>query len=436
MKPRQALPALLLAAALVTSACDAEPRADGGPPPPSTTPPPEGSPSRAPGGPGSAQAAREALCEVPPPSGSDVAVEGPTPPAIAEIEREVEEVRGLEFIEPVSVDPITQEEMVAELGDSFDESFPQDQYERRSVAWQTIGVIPSGTSIREELQEFQEGQVFGFYVPSTGQLVFIGAEEPSPLSHVILAHELTHAIDDQHFGLRRLDGLAEGCSDEAFEAAVGAVEGNAQLFSFDVAARYLTLEERLAVVEEAGAQPLPDVPEFIMRLEVWPYEAGFSFMSQLRSEGGVSAVNEALTNFPLSTEQILHPERYPNDLPTPLDVPDMAPGLGEGWEDLDVMDVGESWLSIMLDLRLDGHVAENAAAGWDGGIYRAWRNGDHVALVLSTVWDTPGDAQAFGDAMRDWIQGGRSEVLPVEGSAVRVLFASDGETLDALETAA
>jgi hypothetical protein len=117
-----------------------------------------------------------------------------------------------------------------------------------------------------------------------------------------------------------------------------------------------------------------------------------------------------------------------------VDVPDLGPALGTGWRDLDVMTVGEVWLQLMLELRLDKAVAEQAAAGWDGGIYRAWTDGTRTAVVLRTVWDTPQDAQEFADAMSDW-NGDTALVLPPNGVNVDVGFASDAATLDALRSA-
>jgi hypothetical protein len=83
--------------------------------------------------------------------------------------------------------------------------------------------------------------------------------------------------------------------------------------------------------------------------------------------------------------------------------------------------------------------AASAAAGWDGGISRAWSDGTHVALVLSTVWDTAPDAAEFASAMNRWIGAGDGQaatVLPPSGTSVRVLLASDASTLGRLETAA
>src|SRR5439155_12205727 len=101
--------------------------------------------------------------------------------------------------------------------------------------------------------------------------------------------------------------------------------------------------------------------------------------------------------------QVMHPDGYPGDVPTPLDIPDLGPKLGTGWHDLDVEEVGEEFLNAWLGLRLDPTVVDPAADGWDGGLLRAWRDGKHVAVVLSTVWDTPGDLTEFLQAVMDWI---------------------------------
>lgn len=394
--------------------------------------------SPVPAGPRSAQATLERLCEHPPQAPSGGAVEGPTPPAIAQVERQVQEIRGLRFTEPVSVDAVSHAELVNGLERSFDSSYPAELYDRRTAAWQAIGVIPASTGVREALEEFASSQVIGYYDTISGELVFMGAEDPTALERVTLAHELTHAIEDQHFGLERIDRLANTCRDEAFQAAVGMVEGSATYFMLVFAQRYLTFEEQL----EIGLQTPPStegIPEFILEMQSWPYTAGLSFVQALQARGGIPAVNRALTRFPVSTEQIIHPERYPNDVPRPVDVPDLAPELGRGWTDLDVMGLGEAFLSVMLGLQLDRTAADAAAAGWDGGIYRAWANGDRVALVLSTVWDRPEDATEFAAAMSEYIEDreGRSAVvLPMEGEHVRVLFASDPQTLAALEAAA
>lgn len=434
----RALAAALLVVALLGSGCTAsgsEPLgSETGAPVPSV---PE-TPSPAPTGPRSAQAALDRLCRRPPPQTASTGSEAPTPPAIKQVEGQVQQLRGLEFTEPVPVDAASHDELVKGLIQSFDSSYPARMYDRRSRAWQTIGVIPPGTSIRRTIERFAGSQVIGYYDPLSGQLVFIGTEDPTPVQRVTLAHELTHALDDQHFRLDRLNTLESECVDEAYQAALGAVEGDATYFMIVYAQRFLTLDEQL----ELGLGPAPStegIAPFVVELQTWPYTAGLSFIQAMDRRGGTEAIDRAMQSFPVSTEQVIHPERYPNDAPTPVNVGDLGPELGPGWIDLDVMGVGEAFLSIMLGLRLPPVTAEAAAAGWDGGTYRAWSDGEHVAIVLSTVWDGPRDAAEFASVTRQWLgsrEGRSASLLPVEGQRVTVLLASDAASLASLEAAA
>jgi hypothetical protein len=404
-----------------------------------TSPEPE---SPAPGGPGSALAAARRLCAVPEPDlegGSDVPAEGPTPPVIEDVMNEVEELRGFDYAHPVVAQPVDQQEIADDLVAYADIAYPREQYERRSLAWDTIGVIPDGTSLREAYEEYGSSQVIGYYDTLTGELKFIGTRSPSPLERITLAHELTHAIDDQRFGLERLDLLSAECRDERSAAAIAVVEGNATFFMLRWAQRFLSPEEQVQVgIEAAQQDPSTDgIPPFIQRLQAWSYEQGLRFIGALESRGGLDAVDQAFEDLPVSTEQIIHPERYPNDAPTPVDVEDLAADLGEDWEDLDVMTIGEAWLSLALGLRIDAVSAQQATAGWDGGIYRAWSDGEDAAVVLSTAWDSEGDAEEFAAAMAEWLEAGADpgRVLERDGTSVTVLFTTDEDMLERLEAA-
>ncbi|HSL67307.1 MAG TPA: hypothetical protein VK977_04035 [Actinomycetota bacterium] len=433
----RALAGALLAVVLVASACTGSGSEPLGSETAAPVPSAPETASPAPTGPRSAQAALERLCRRPPPQPASTGSEKPTPPAIKQVEGQVQQIRGLEFTEPVPVDAASHEDLVKGLTQSFDSSYPARIYDRRSRAWQTIGVIPPGTSIRRSIERFAGSQVIGYYDPLSGQLVFIGTEDPTPVQRVTLAHELTHALDDQHFRLDRLNTLESECADEAYQAALGAVEGDATYFMIVYAQRFLTLDEQL----ELGLGPAPStagIAPFVVELQTWPYTAGLSFIQAMDRRGGAEAIDRAMQSLPVSTEQVIHPERYPNDAPTPVNVADLGPELGPGWTDLDVMSVGEAFLSIMLGLRLPPVTAEAAAAGWDGGTYRAWSDGEHVAIVLSTVWDGPRDAAEFASATRQWLgsrEGRSASLLPVEGQRVTVLLASDAASLASLEAA-
>lgn len=442
MRVHRCLLGSLVVSTLLVTSCTSSGDPVPTPSPPAPVPVSPEHPSPAPDGPGSAAAALQALCpktRLPTPSG--VPPEGSVPAPVAAVERAVEQMRGLKFTHPVIPDAVTHEQLVKGLLKSFDSSYPRAFYDRRSLAWQTIGVVPQGTSIRHALENFGGSAVIGYYDTLTGKLVFIGTKDPTPYERDTLAHELTHAIDDQHFGLERLDRLGATCQDEASAASIAVVEGSATYVQLQYVRQFLTPDEQLQFVQEANSSggSAGDIPPFILQTQEWSYTQGLQFITALVAEGGEKAVDHALTDLPVSTEQVIHPERYPNDVPTPVDVPDLAPKLGHGWKDLDVEGIGEEWLSLALGLRLPGSDVASAAAGWDGGISRAWSDGSHVAVVLSTVWDTAADAAEFARTMSRWIDAGDgqdAEVLPPDGTSVRVLFASDASTLARLETAA
>ena len=389
---------------------------------------------------GSAAAALERLCplKAPKPGHQDDGVppEGPTPPAIQKVMDELEQIRGFPFDHPVVADPVSQQEIAKGFRESLDAGFPVGLSERRSEVWRTIGVIPEGTDIRTDLAEYGGTQVIGYYDTETGELVFLGGEDPTPLESVTLAHELTHAIDDQRFGLERIDAVNATCRDDASEAALGLVEGNATYFMYQWAQRFLTPDQAIELSREASEEQPPPahVAPFIEALQIWPYTKGLAFVTALEQRGGIDAINGAFTDLPVSSEQIMHPDRYPDDVPTPLDIPDVSDQLGAGWKDLDVMEVGEEWLDLALKQRLESEESDTAAAGWDGGLYRAWSDGNDVAIVLETAWDSEQDATEFADAMHRWIAdgSGAAEVLSSKDSEVRVLFASSPDVLQAL----
>jgi hypothetical protein len=380
---------------------------------------------------GSAAAAMAALCRRPPLDVERATPSKDVPDVIVSTEHQVEAVRGLSYEHPVAAAAVSHEELNAGLEVQFAHSYPRGQTDRRNLAWQTIGVLPKTSDLEDDVHRYLTSQVIGYYDPASKELRYIGTEHPTPPERFVLAHELTHALDDQHFRLVRINGIENRCQDEQLEASIGAVEGSAVFFSSSVVFRFFTPRDQNAVATQSSSQP-EGIPQFLLNLMQWPYIAGPRFIRELQDRGGLAEVNAALRNFPVSTEQIIHPGRYPSDVPTPLDIPDLGPKLGSGWTDLDVEVIGEEWLQNLLGLREDPLVSEPAAAGWDGGLYRAWQQGPHVAVVMGTAWDSDRDAREFASALGDWARGHDRVIVRRNGRRVTALFASDPSTLDRL----
>jgi hypothetical protein len=383
-----------------------------------------------PAGAASAEAVRVRLCRRPPAPAPTPARTGRVPPVVTQVEHQVEAVRGLDYEHPVAVDAATHRQLVKGLDASFGHDFPGPMMRRRGLAWQTIGVIPKGTNLQAAYRGFLSSQVIGYYDPSTGQLVFIGSDHPDAGQRLTLAHELTHADDDQHFDLLRLNRLENRCLDEQQMAATGTVEGSAVFFSLRVAERFFSQSDITSLFDQNVPSP-KGVPPFLQRLLIWPYVDGPRFIAALDGRGGLAEVNRALRHWPVSTEQVMHPERYPTDVPQAVNVPVLSPRLGRA-TDLDVMDVGEEWLKEMLALRLSPDAAAEAAAGWGGGQYRAWGVDGGVLVALLTAWDTPGDASQFAGAMTRWIRSSQPvRVVATGRDRVLALFATSARVLDA-----
>ncbi len=240
------------------------------------------------------------------------------------------------------------------------------------------------------------------------------------LVEFVLAHELTHAIEDSNFGL--VDP-SEGSDDRALaELALG--EGTATAVMIDYAAGYLNPAELLAATAEIDDDAGP-VPDFVVDQLEWSYLAGQRFVDSLRELArGWKLVNYAIESRPpASTEQILHPRRYIHD-DRPVEVRiDAAELRARGWRRADSGDAGEFATAQLLAVGAPQAMAERAAAGWGGDRYELWRRdvspaecadrcGDDLALVVRWRWDTAGDAREFESAAGRYVTGA------LDGSAV------------------
>ena len=137
---------------------------------------------------------------------------------------------------------------------------------------------------------------------------------------------------------------------------------------------------------------------------LFPYTSGYDFIEGFFLDGGWAAVDELWLNPPISTEQILHPNRYPDDVPVELIVPELLDTLGPMWREMDRDVLGEWFTLLTLREFLPEEQAQTAAEGWGGDYYVALHNdsGGEGVLILATSWDTVRDAHDFYGAIRDY----------------------------------
>jgi hypothetical protein len=382
-----------------------------------------------------------------------------TTSAIGEVQRAVAELRELKFRRQVPVTVESPDKLARRLLRVLASETNETEVRRQGRAMELLGQLPRGTDLPELLERLQAESVLGFYVPGKpprkGGLYVRSSGGLDPYARIILAHELTHAVTDQHYDLTRADRLAAaGGHEDELAAYTGLVEGDATLLM----QQYLT--ERLSPQEQAAAAlavardgtPMRDAaPAAVRESMLFPYQEGLRFVQALYQRGGWEAVDRAYRDPPTTTEQLLHPERYldPRDRPQPVTVGDLSARLGGGWRPEADTSFGEFDARLLLRGEAGGSNAAAAAEGWDGGRLRTFQRGNGTALVIRTVWDSTAEATAFCRAMttwatsrfgpasgaRRWAGAGQQTALRCSGAHAAWLSAPDRPTLARLSAA-
>jgi hypothetical protein len=353
--------------------------------------------------------------------------------AFAEIERQVLDLRGLPAPDIGPAEIIDREQLAVELEELLDEEWTQEELDRANVTLQAMGLLTVEQDLRELSQALLADQVIGFYDPTERRMVVVSDEGLSVLARITYAHEYTHALQDEAFSsFAERDALTD---DDAILARQALEEGDATVVMFQWALQHLTPEEAQQVTT-----PQPDtsgVPDWMLRQLTFPYFAGITFVNQLRASGDWAQVNDAYTDAPVSTEQVIHPEKYlAREGPIELEPLELGPSLGDAWEDLDPTTMGEAMIGIWLqELGAGEASAASAAAGWGGDrlTVAVSPDGDWV-MAWRITWDSPADAQEFAATYEPLEPGGTiaSALLQPSAEETQVLHASSAEGLAAL----
>lgn len=356
--------------------------------------------------------------------------------SVGPIIRRVERLRGLRFRRPLKITLATPSEAASLIRSASERDYARRDRLIDEEELKLLGLLAPSVNLGRVLRTITEDEILGFYDPRSKRLVVIRAKTDSrALQEITLAHELTHALEDQRFGIRR----TEGFNDDRAAATEALFEGTATALMTDYADRFLDLGDLASILDDIAGTDV-ELPRFVERQLLFPYEQGESFVSTFRERGNWQAVDQVLRlRHPGSTEQIIHPEKYAIDeRPAKVEVADLGRQLGRGWRRIDTTSVGEFDLDSLFVL-VGKTKGGKAAAGWDGGRFELWRRkaaGDRpckapcvaadVAL-LRIAWDRPRDRgegeQAFKRVFERGLRGRR-----LGGARVRA-WSSRGGTI-------
>jgi hypothetical protein len=296
-----------------------------------------------------------------------------SPAHVALVERRVAALRGLRFLHPVPVRVVSPAQLRA-LGLAENRrAQPLGEQRAQEELLKLLGLLAPREDLGRIAGSVLSEQVAGLYDPRSKQLLLVRG---AGVDDVTLAHELTHALEDQHFAIGRLDAGGFG---DAATAQQALVEGSATALMLRYAQRYPGDGPSLGQALSSLGSSTKGIPPAILRELLFPYEAGAAFVSALLLDGGRdwSLVDNA-ERFrpPVSSAEILHPRRWALvQRPLPVRLPDVGRALGGGWRRVLGGSFGEEDTRELLHDALGAGGAALAAAGWRGGAVALWRRG-------------------------------------------------------------
>ncbi len=352
----------------------------------------------------------------------------------------VERIRGLEFGETPTVNFVPRDEYSEVRSQVYRDSLYSNLSEKdrlhQNTKFEALFMVPEDESYFEDLIANQGGSAAAFYtsqgIPEldvgAGEIAMIVPEEgrASKFNEYVLGHELVHRLQDTNLGV--IDTFRGGATEEAANVNTSLTEGEATL----VGQRY-----RVRCGGEWDCLPTPDSsPAGLLSFEnpglvmygLGPYSETARLFAAADERGGVEAMNAIYENPPTSTEQLLHPEAYPDDTPAEIDYTDTS---SDEWSmqtfenGVNYATFGEMGIFTMLyypNLRARSNIVMSpnfpfqgvssparydythpASAGWDGDKMFIYTNAtsaetNETAYVWETRWDSEEDAQEFADA--------------------------------------
>jgi hypothetical protein len=323
-----------------------------------------------------------------------------------QIAPKVSAIRGLDFLDQVPFNTVTRDELRVYVSGLIDEEIPPRRLRGYERLLAYLGLAEPGLDLRQTFIEAATHGIAAFYNEREKCFaIVVDQGSGTALDAMTTAHELVHALQDQHFDLSRFHRFAK-YNDDATLAFSALSEGDA----CDVMLRFqfnggsegregkAPGDASRLMAFAGGTQSVPGLPPIFAQDMIFPYSYGSRFVSALLERGGSPAVDRAFRDPPVSTEQIIDPERYfSGDEPSIIELPDIAEGLPEGWHLLVSEPIGQFNLSILLATHIGEWSVDEATRGWDGDVLACWENtdGEDIFIALCSTWDSPEDAVEF-----------------------------------------
>jgi hypothetical protein len=265
-----------------------------------------------------------------------------------------------------------------------------------------LGLLPKGYPLEQKMIDLLTQQIAGVY-DSKGREFFIAASTQPAELRVVMAHELTHALQDQTFHIERWAKAAKGNDDAEF-ARQSVLEGSAMIAMMDYLLRDSgtsfrdlgNFDPALMLGDVDNSPELNDVPLVLKDQLLFPYLAGAGFsVKVLAAHGGWTGLHYIFEKPPASTQQIMHPDLYLRDVkPEVVELPKMNGVVPRGWKKLDENVMGEFSLNQVIKQFLGKAPADELARLWTGDRYAIYEESPQGRALLVLRMRTAGEAEA------------------------------------------
>jgi hypothetical protein len=380
----------------------------------------------------------------------------------AKIEAGIQDIRELRFKRPVPLVVKTPDQAEAMMEADMMRDYTDDHIKADAAAGVMVGLYPAGIDLKAASLKLLKSQVAGFYDPHGKEMVLVegGADlgfwtsatefmvQRDVVGEMLLAHELTHALQDQNFDLgSRLD--KEKDDDDRALALKTVAEGDATLAGFAYAVGRMddssadALADNLRQLPSALAAEAPNTPEGLSAPLLFQYSEGVRFVGEAYRRGGWPAVDALYRNPPRSSQQILHPALY-FDRAAPAPQPRIKlagyDGIMSGWKKADEDTYGELMLRVILARNLGKESKEvELASRWAADRMNILQQDQSVAVIWMIAFSDAHSAAQFAvvyEQLLDKLPGdSRSHRIDVHSDNVLIVIGQAANYFDALAPA-
>lgn len=341
---------------------------------------------------------------------------------ITDILGELSEMTGLKAPAKVDSDTITKDKLKTFLDERMKEVAKPDEIRAEELTLKKFGLAPADFDLRKITIDLLTEQAAAFYDYQKKKL-FLLEGSSTPMQRPVLVHELAHALADTHFNLQKYI-FKKGSSDDGAMARQAVMEGQATWLMSEWVVKQMgaslrkapDMVESMSRLSAGGGSMFPvfeSAPLYLKESLLFPYTKGFLFQHAAIVKLGNEGFSEVFRRPPVSTQQILHPEKYFEKVqPTEPKLPSVK---WKGAKELVYGAVGEFDHEVMLRQYTDADQSQ-AATAWRGARFRILEDKakTHAALIYASEWEDEAAARRFFDLYRKVQQGKWKNIEPAK----------------------